>query len=142
MAEKDRADLEAYFETGDTPTEAEFAELIESVPNFQDDAILFDFEFDIIAYSGGGQANAFVLTARNSTILTVAAPGDSVKFGTTTRALAVMVANISANSCDVFPPSGHQINSLGADTAYPLIGSRSAEFFYMGDSRWMTNGVI
>jgi len=40
MAEQTRTTLKTYFETGDTPTESQFADLIDSVSNITDDGIL------------------------------------------------------------------------------------------------------
>lgn len=38
MAEQSRTTLKGYFNTGDTPSEANFADLIDSVPNITDEA--------------------------------------------------------------------------------------------------------
>ncbi len=49
MAILDRAALKLFFETGDKPTQAQFADFIDSVPNFDDDGIgvwtKFTFDF-------------------------------------------------------------------------------------------------
>lgn len=37
MEQKNRKTLKSYFEKGDVPTEEQFAELIDSVPNIVDD---------------------------------------------------------------------------------------------------------
>lgn len=39
MTQRSRSALKAFFETGDKPTEAQFADLIDSCPNFVDDGI-------------------------------------------------------------------------------------------------------
>lgn len=39
MAEQNRTTLKSYFETGDTPTEAQFEDLIDSVPNISDSSV-------------------------------------------------------------------------------------------------------
>jgi len=39
MAEQGRATLKGYFETGDTPTQAQFEDLIDSVPNTSDSGV-------------------------------------------------------------------------------------------------------
>lgn len=38
MSQKDRKTLKSYFEKGDVPTEEQFADLIDSVPNFAETA--------------------------------------------------------------------------------------------------------
>lgn len=39
MSQRDRKTLKSYFEKGDVPTEKQFADLIDSVPNFAEDGI-------------------------------------------------------------------------------------------------------
>lgn len=39
MSQRDRKTLKSYFEKGDVPTEAQFADLIDSIPNFAEDGI-------------------------------------------------------------------------------------------------------
>ena len=39
MSQRDRKTLKSYFEKGDVPTEAQFADLIDSMPNFAEDGI-------------------------------------------------------------------------------------------------------
>lgn len=39
MSQRDRKTLKSYFEKGDVPTEEQFADLIDSVPNFAEDGI-------------------------------------------------------------------------------------------------------
>lgn len=39
MSQRDRNTLKSYFQKGDVPTEAQFADLIDSMPNFTDDGL-------------------------------------------------------------------------------------------------------
>ena len=39
MSQRDRKTLKSYFEKGDVPTEEQFADLIDSVPNFTEDGM-------------------------------------------------------------------------------------------------------
>ena len=51
MAEKNRAELKSYFEIGDRPTQEQFADLIDSVVNKQDDGVNVDMgNFEVFNY--------------------------------------------------------------------------------------------
>ena len=56
MSQQSRANLKTYFETGDTPTEAEFINLIDSLLNLIDD--------DLDDISDGATNKAFTLTEK------------------------------------------------------------------------------
>lgn len=47
MAQRDRAALEAFFQTGNKPTQEEFAEFIESVLNYVDDGNPFETAVEV-----------------------------------------------------------------------------------------------
>lgn len=75
MSEKARAILKAYFNTGDKPSEAEFANLIDSMSNFSDDFAN--------RYIKKTLSSAQLLSSFSSPIEIVAAPGaDKIAFGT------------------------------------------------------------
>ena len=72
MAEQGRAILKSYFNTGDTPTEAQFRDLIDSVPNISDLGVS-DTEFgylDGVTSAIQTQINAKQATITNSDDIT------------------------------------------------------------------------
>ena len=136
MAEKTRAELDAYFNTGDTPTETQFQDLIDSIPNFQDDDDHYGKEINITAFNGGGQANAYVLTKHISVITTAVNPGDSIKLPTGNIARTFLVLNYSGNAIDLYPPVGGRINNLAINAQYNMGNGTSWLVFNYDNIKW------
>jgi len=136
MSQETRATLAAYFLTGSIPTEAEFANLIESSPNIVDDGVTLSGESGVTAHAGGGQANAVVLSKKYTGITVVAAGGDSIKFPTGVCGMTMVLINAGANACDLFPAVGEQIMALGVNTAQSIA---VGEVWYFGfcSSYWI-----
>lgn len=82
----------------------------------------------ITAHAGGGQGSATALPAMLNRVTTVATAGDSVVMPASVAGLAITVVNSAINSCNVFPASGDNINSLGANAAFALAGGQTATF--------------
>ena len=133
MATKTRAELKAYFETDDAPTEAQFGEMLDGVPNLEDDGILLGGESGITAHAGGGQANAYELTKYFNNVATVANPGDSVMLPLIVAGRTLFIGNTSANAIDVFPQVGEQIEGLAVNAALSMAGGEGGI--------WGTDGV-
>ena len=57
---------------------------------------------NIVAHSGGGQANATPLTTELNKVTTVAAVGDSVRLPASSAGLTIVVTNKGANAMQVF----------------------------------------
>lgn len=72
MATQTRTALKAWFETGDIPTEAQFADLIDSIPNIKDD---MDDAPANIQFIKKNIPTASVLTLNATPIEIVPAPG-------------------------------------------------------------------
>src|SRR5579884_2683582 len=72
---------------------------------------------NLTAHAGGGQANALTLTAVFNRVTTVGTAGDSVKLPATSglqtgQCMEITVTNAAAaNSMNVFPATGDQINA-------------------------------
>ena len=120
MSEKTRAELEAYFETDDTPSSAQFTDVFDSFINIQDDNYLVGGDPAITAYAGGGQANAYQLTKLVNGVTTVATGGDSVKCPAIAAGRFFAIVNAGANSLDLFPQSGEQIYGQAVDAAQAI----------------------
>lgn len=94
------------------------------------------------ATAGGGQTNAYQITAGSTQVTTVASSGDSVKLPVSTGSvnggggLIIFIANGGANSMNVFPETGGQINALGSNAAFALASGKSAIFFCGADGQW------
>jgi hypothetical protein len=82
----------------------------------------------ITAHAGGGQGSATAITAQTTQVSTVATAGDSVILPASQAGLSYTVINTAANSCNVFPQTGDQINALGVNAAFALTGGQLVTF--------------
>lgn len=90
----------------------------------------------VTAAAGGGQANGVLLTDTFNRVTTVATIADSVKLPPAVPGMCMLVMNSGANSMNVFPSTGDQINALGANNAYAMAAGARAEFFCAVAGTW------
>lgn len=94
----------------------------------------------LTATAGGGQANALPLPSIMNEIGTVATAADSVLLPKAYAGMSIIVKNnAAANSLNVFPFVGDQVNALSANAAYALAVTKLAEFVCFTDGFWDTN---
>lgn len=93
---------------------------------------------NLVAHAGGGQASATPITAMNARITTVATIADSVALPPSAKGLIINVTNAAANSANLFPASGDQINALGANTAFAVAGTKTCSFICYTAGQWHT----
>ncbi len=134
----DRATLKDFFETGDFPTEVEFADFIDSVPNFDDDGIEVGAQDGLTALAGGGQAGATLINTRLNRFTTVATGGDSGILQPAVAGNIIRVSNQGANSMDVFPAVGEEIDAFGVNVADFIFATAGKDFFCYTTGRWRT----
>jgi hypothetical protein len=79
------------------------------------------------ALAGGAQAGT-ALTARWSRFPTVVTAGDSAQLPLAVPGVSRVVKNASANSMNVFPKTGENINALAANAAFAVAAGKSCEF--------------
>ena len=79
-------------------------------------------ETALVAFAGGGQANALLLDATNNKIDTVLDAADSVRFPVAEVGMDIVVQNANplGNAVDVFPAVGGEIDGGGVDAAISL----------------------
>jgi hypothetical protein len=81
----------------------------------------------ITAFAGGGQGSATLLTAMISRITTVGTAADSVKLPVSAPGIQLTISNAAAaNSMNLFPQTGDQINALGANAAFAIAAGKTA----------------
>lgn len=90
----------------------------------------------IVAFAGGGQANATPLTSDNNIVGTVATAADSVKLPAAVFGTSILVLNDTANSMNVFPQSGEAINAGAADAAIAQATKIGALYTCMKTGLW------
>ena len=92
---------------------------------------------NITAHAGGGQGAATQLNSMVNRITIVATAGDSVVLPAGAVGLQITVINAAAaNSMNVFPQSGAQINSLGANAAFAVVAGKTAQFTCTSPNQW------
>ena len=140
MAEKTRAELDAYFNTGDTPSDAQFQDLIDSTPNFQEDDYFYGKEINITAFVGGGQLSAYQLSKHLNVVTTVNNPLDSIKLPAGNVVRKIFICNFGGNALHIYPFIGGEINKLGVNIAYPLAINTSVYLFNWDNLKWIVLG--
>lgn len=103
----------------------------------------------LTAHAGGGQANGVLITASVTRFTTVATLADSATLPATSIAgteinnnilnglcLELEIANAGANSMNIFPAVGEQINALGANAAFALAAGKTAYFTSTNSGQW------
>ena len=89
----------------------------------------FSTQTGVVAHAGGGQGAATQITAMQVQVSTVATTADSVKLPASQPGLEIVLVNNGANSMNVFPATGEQINGGGANVA--AAQAAAAVTFYM-----------
>lgn len=91
----------------------------------------------ITANAGGGQTNAVQLAAAINRVTTVATAADSVKLPAATAGAELTVINAAAaNSMNVFPTTGDNINALAANAAFAVAANKTARFYCAVNGTW------
>lgn len=114
------AAIKLWFETGDIPTQQQFADFITSFPNLVDNNQLDNIETGITAHAGGGQGSAYQLTKRFSSIDTVATALDSAKLPAGGTSKVAVVRNSAANAVNIYPTTGAYISKFGINQPMAL----------------------
>jgi len=90
----------------------------------------------ITAHAGGGQQAASPLTGLLNRVTVVATIGDSVTLPASIAGADIVVVNAAANSMNVFPNTGEQINALGANAAFAVAGGKTATLYCVTAGQW------
>jgi hypothetical protein len=90
----------------------------------------------LTAHAGGGQANGTPIMSMTTRFTVVATIADSGTLLASVAGMEITVINAAANSMNVFPATGEQINALGANAAFALAGGKTATFFCCTAGQW------
>ena len=103
MAARTRAQLKAYFENGDKPTQAEFADLIDSFPNLTDDTIgLVSCKTRTYPGSVGTSGEPFSANTLVSEIIITSSAAGTINVGTSGSGTQIAEALDYVNGSIVF----------------------------------------
>ena len=98
----------------------------------------FSYADGVVAVAGGGQSATPNISASTTRVTTVATTGDSLTLPSAAAGLRYIVINKGANSLNVFPLAGDQINALSINAAFALAATKSAEFIASNNVNWDT----
>jgi len=142
----DRATVKAYFETGDKPTQAQFADLIDSAYFPADDGtpeipIFSGGEGGITAHAGGGQGDAYQLTKKVNLITTCATEDDSVKLPALDADKVgdfVIMKNTGAQKAVCYPATDQYIDGV-QNAAIDLPPGVAVVFYSVTNNHWISS---
>lgn len=90
----------------------------------------------IVAYAGGGQANATQLATVINRVTVVATASDSVRLPASAGGLQITVANAAANAMAVFPYLADAVNGAAASAVYTVAAGKTATFYCAVAGQW------
>jgi hypothetical protein len=90
----------------------------------------------LTAKAGGGQAGATPCPAVINRFTTVATIADSALLPPAKAGMQMTLTNVAANSLNVFPATGEQVNAAGANVAFALAGGKTASFTSAANGAW------
>lgn len=94
---------------------------------------------NLTAFAGGGQGSATALPSMINRVTTVATAADSVKLPVSAAGMNITVINAAAaNSMNLFPATGEQINVLGANAAFAVAAGKTVECYCTTAGQWHT----
>ncbi len=92
----------------------------------------------VTAAAGGGQANATICPTTFTLITTNVTNLDSVKLPAgAVLGLVYVIGNRTANSANVFPPSGERLGNQGTDAASSLAAGVQQAYWKIDGTRWL-----
>lgn len=115
MGAQSAAALKLFFETGDKPTQSEFADFIDSYANLIDNNLLNGREENITAVDPPTQGTAFALTKALNIISLPSGADGGVLLPVALAGRVCTVVNSTDNIQSVFPQSGENITNYAND---------------------------
>lgn len=79
------------------------------------------------------QANAYAIKSSNTVVTTSGASGNALVLPVTDQGDWLQVANFTANTINIFPPTGWGIHTQGQNASYPLVANKTATFTTVTD---------
>ena len=83
------------------------------------------------------QAGATALTTSVNVISTVTTSGDGVRLMNAMISDEVLILNLGANACTVYPPVGSRINGLATNSGFVLAPNTAVQLNKFTATRWV-----
>lgn len=128
MAEQSSTTLKSYFETGDVPTEAQFAELIDSYQNKVDNNLFDGIDTTLIGVSPAAQGTATAITKRFSVAFTGGGPTTGFILPAASIGGDGYIFNKSSDLMYIYPPVGGGIYNQLANAPFIVPAYTTAHF--------------
>jgi hypothetical protein len=115
---------------------------IENVRNLIVTGFIYEsFADGVVAFAGGGQANATQLTAELNKVTTVASPGDSVKLPASAPGLTIININKGAAAMQVFGLGADIIDDSPSATGVSQMRNSTVIYSCTTAGVWATEGL-
>lgn len=134
------AALKAFFETGDIPTQQQFADFITSYSNLVDNNLLDGIDAGVTTVTPPVQGTATALTKRMNLITVNAADDGGVKLPTGANNMLIGIVNTAAGTVSIFPTTGQNINQLAANARITIGASGYVVLQYITSVGWSIVG--
>ncbi len=135
------AALKLFFETGDFPTQQQFADFITSYANLVDNNQFDGFELDIVPVAPSDQSTATVITKRVTRCETWATPSGAIKLPIAVFNRTLLFVNDTGQAIDVYPQSGEEIANLAPNDFITIQPFTNISFFCPLDGFWSTQSL-
>jgi hypothetical protein len=94
------------------------------------------YQYGLVALAGGGQTGGTLISRTFSRFTTVASAADSALLPSAASGLTFTIKNGAANSMNLFPGVGDQINAAGANTAFAIAAGKMAQVSCIAPGIW------
>lgn len=115
--------LKTYFETGDIPTQSQFADLIDSFQNIIDNNMLEGYQLVTSTATPPTQGNATPITNLNVYVTADNSGGNGLLLPPATVGMVVNVFKMTQYALSIFPSSGQQMLGLALNAPFVMKGS-------------------
>jgi hypothetical protein len=136
MGATSKTGLEAYFETGDKPSQAQFQDFINSYQNIVDENLLIGSELDIVGVVAATQATAYPLTKYTNNVITTDDTDCGVLAPTALPNRAFVITVSSYYNVYIFPSLGDSFTTLAVNDPMLLLKNKTYVFFFNKTGFW------
>lgn len=128
--------LQSYFETGDIPTEEQFANLMQSFQNIVDGNQLKDFNTNITAVTPPDQNTAPILSNLVNAVSSFAGFSGGVRMPSAVAGRILYLSSKQAGFLTVFPADGENFINMDANEPLTMLVNEMAMFICFNDGIW------
>lgn len=134
--------LKSYFETGDFPTQAQFAAFIDSYENLEDNMLYVGADKGVISVSPATQGTAVVLTKKLNVIVTSQAVTGAVKLPAAVGGREIIVSLVDDDTVFIYPQTGETISVYGVNGNTQIQKDEVLVFQCITDGTWLVTSNL